>query len=467
MDRLVQDVLQFSTKWSLVAPGDRLLIACSGGVDSIALLHFMASERERMKIELAAVHVDHMLRGEESAIDGDLVEQLCETLGIPFFGGSVPVPAIVAEEGGNIQAVCREERYAYFSTIMNRYGYHVLATAHHAEDQLETMMMQLTKGTRPSGMPVKRNMDGGKLIRPFLPAMKADLYSYVKENDLQFREDPSNQSEKYMRNRLRHHVMPFILTENHLAAKNAVEVAGRIQEDDDLLDKLTTVNFDRIVAFTAEGLPSVDRKAFTDMHPALQKRMITLLLNYLYDGESIPVEYTNELISQLFHHISEQKGNVSIDLPRGGQFIREYDKLTFSRATKPFEQGTEKVFPEGSWTKWGREVQMYWNKLDELPAEAFADTDEIMYFDLPDSAFPLTIKSRTDGDRILLPGMKHSKRLSRLFIDEKVAMSQRDCWPIITTAQGEICAVPGVRYGVAFSKIKASRNKYIFRLKKL
>ena len=105
--------------------------------------------------------------------------------------------------------------------------------------------------------------------------------------------------------------------------------------------------------------------------------------------------------------------------------------------------------------------------MDNPAAQLFTDADDIMYFDLPHSALPLGIRNREDGDRILLPGMSHPKRLSRLFIDSKVAMTSRNQLPVLITAQGEVCAVPGLRYGVAFSKKQTDRSKYIVSTRKL
>ena len=184
MNKFDHEVFRFIEKHSLFTPRNRVLIACSGGVDSVALLHFFAVNQEKLKIEIAAVHVDHMLRGVESAVDGTLVNELCETLGVPFFGGQVPVPEIMGKEGGNVQAVCREGRYAFFSEVMREHQYTILATAHHAEDQLETVLMQVTKGSTPSGIPIQREIDGGMLIRPFLSVRKDALYSYVGESEL-------------------------------------------------------------------------------------------------------------------------------------------------------------------------------------------------------------------------------------------------------------------------------------------
>lgn len=466
MDTFKQSIFRFIKEWSLIVPGNRVLVACSGGVDSVALLHFMATYRDRMGIEVAAIHVDHMLRGEESAADGLFVEELCKGLGISFFGGHVPVPELLEQEGGNVQAVCRDGRYALFAEVMQQQGYTVLVTAHHAEDQLETVLMQVAKGGQPSGMPVKRNVDGGIVIRPLLSVMKAELYLYVEEHALQYREDPSNESDAYMRNRYRHHIVPFMLRENAAAAKNAVKMTGLLQQDEELLEMLAVEQFERIVEFTVEGLPVVESDAFSDMHLALQRRVITLLLKYLYDGESVPVEYNSALISQLLHHITSQDGTVSIDLPRGYRFIRAYSKLMFVREVLLEEKAMERVFPQGSWTRWGHEVELYWNTVDDSHAELFIGAADIMYFDLPDAAFPLRIRQREAGDRIVLPGMSHSKRLSRLFIDDKVGLAERDRLPIIVTAQGEVCAIPGLRYGVAFSRNKTKQSHYIVLTRK-
>ncbi|WP_172794017.1 tRNA lysidine(34) synthetase TilS [Sporosarcina sp. HYO08] len=457
---------QFIDKWALLKRGDRLLIACSGGVDSVALLHFLASHQKDRSIEVAAVHVDHMLRGEESALDGILVQALCEQLKIPFFAGRIPVPELIEQRGGNVQAVCRAERYTYFSEVMKKNNFTTLVTGHHAEDQLETVLMQVTKGRMPIGMPIKRMVDGGLLIRPFLPCKKADLYAYAETHQLQYREDPSNQSDVYMRNRFRHHILPVILTENDAAAEKLVENAGRLQEDLELLERFAKEQFERIVQFTNEGFPTLYNNEIASMHPALQRRLITLLLNYLYTDQNEPIETTAALIEQLLHHLSNQQGNVSIDLPQGYKLIREYDKLTFTKSSeKPLYE--QQGIPKGVPIRWG-EMWLFWTEVDDPNGmEWLEGADESMYFNMPDNALPLTVRHRKNGDRILLSGMSQSKRLSRLFIDEKIGAIERDHLPVILTAEGEVCAVPSVRYGMSFSRNRTKREKYIFIVKKM
>ncbi|BAQ09512.1 tRNA(ile)-lysidine synthase [Bacillus sp. OxB-1] len=458
-------VLRFIEKNGLVKRGDRLLIACSGGIDSVAVLHFMASRRKRWGIDVAAVHVDHMLRGEESAEDGVLVNRLCKRYSIPFYGRSVPVPDILAEKGGNVQAVCRIGRYALFEEIMQKDDFASLVTAHHADDQLETMLMQMTKGNPPLGMPAEREMVIGRLIRPFFPVTKAEIKAYVAENGLPYREDPSNESDDYMRNRIRHQLLPFILEENASAAVNAVRISNRLQEDNELLWQLAEERVGQFVQFDENALPFIEDNAFFSMPAALQRRAIPLLLNYLYDGRRLSVEYRDALTEQLLRHVSSQQGNVTVDLPEGFRFVREYGKLFFIQRRIADEPTTQKRLEKGVWTPWTNGLELLWDDAHKVEEDMLEDGTEIMYFTLPDAAFPLFARTREDGDRILLEGMPNPKRLSRLFIDEKIARTERDRLPVIVTAQGDVCAVPGVRYGTAFSK-RRTGQPYIFAMKR-
>ncbi|MDN4608836.1 tRNA lysidine(34) synthetase TilS [Sporosarcina highlanderae] len=461
MKAFQRKILDFIDRENLLRTNQRVLVACSGGLDSVALLVLAAETFGRLQVDVAGIHVDHMLRGEESAEDGRFVKGICDELGIPFFGGRVPVPAILNEKGGNVQDICRSGRYAYFSEVMKKEGYDCLATAHHAEDQLETVLMQLSKGSVPTGISVKRNLDGGTVIRPFLPAMKEELAAYLKERDKQFREDPSNESDAYLRNRLRHHVAPIILNENQAAAVNVVKMTAALQRDEELLANLTNERFSSIVSFTKEGYPTFDTNLFAGMHTALQKRFIPLLLNYLYAGESIPVEYNAALLDQLHHHLSIRQGNSTIDLPRGFRFVREYDKVSIVKGGN--EQSAERrILPKGEWVIWG-DMLLSWDDADSEVEEVC----EYRYFDMADQDLPLYLRPKKDGDRILLPKMDQAKRLSRLFIDEKIGAEKRRELPIVTTSQDEICAIPGVRYGIRFKRKKSEQEKYIFRLKKL
>ncbi|WP_172373656.1 tRNA lysidine(34) synthetase TilS [Sporosarcina jiandibaonis] len=465
MESFSDTILQFINENRLLKAQDRVLVACSGGVDSIALLHFLAVHREKLAIEVAAVHVDHMLRGKESALEGDLVSDLCRRLKVPFYGGQVPVPKILENEGGNVQAVCRAGRYDFFEETLRLKEYNVLATAHHAEDQLETVLMQLTKGSVPSGIPIKREIGEGMLIRPFLPAIKETLYAYVKENDVQFSEDPSNKSDAYMRNRFRRDVIPHIIQENPKAPERVAAMVGNLQEDEAFLWASAEEQLGKIIGFTEEGLPTISKQSFGSMPTALQRRMIKLLLDYLYDNNKVLVRYKYTLIEQLLHHLNSEDGNVSIHLPLGYRFVREYDKLTFVKEDSLSNPSAMiKIMPQGEKTDWLNNGWIYWAEIDEARPDILEQAKEIRYFNVLDDSLPLSVRQRKEGDRMLLAGMANPKRLSRLFIDEKVKLSLRDELPVIVTNNDEVCAVPGLRYGASFSKNRLTTSRYIFIL---
>lgn len=460
MKNLQQKVIQFVEQQNLFSPGARVLVACSGGVDSIVLLHVLCELQKTFQITVGAVHVDHMLRGQESAEDSIVVKQLCDRYGIPFFSERVPVPEILQKEGGNVQAVCREGRYERFHNIMERYEFDVLATAHHAEDQLETMMIQIGRGLVPNGMPVNRPFYDRIVVRPFLPLMKRELYQYAAHVHLQYREDPSNESDAYLRNRIRHQVLPFLLKENPLAARSAVKTSISMQQDEHLLFELAKDQVSDLVTYTEEQLPKFHRNAFLSMHPALQKRFIQLLLNCLNLNEQQAAEYSSSLMEQLLHHAKESSGNTALDLPNGYRFIREYDQLFFSKVYGAADGLQETLLEEGIWHVWGKS-RFYWKCIQQNEEEPRPE-DEVRFFHLPDGQLPLKVRLRRPGDRLKLAGMNHPKRLSRLLIDEKVGMSQREIQPVITTADGTVTAVPGVRYGEVFSSRPTAQTTYIW-----
>ena len=152
MHTLEHRVLAYIKQHQLIKNGDKLLIACSGGVDSMALLSFFHQFQNYFQIEVAVAHVDHMLRGEQSAGDRQFVEEMCKFWGIPVFSCAIPIADIHASQGGNSQAICRRERYRFFERVMDEQQCTKLVTAHHADDQLESMFMALTKASSLNGL---------------------------------------------------------------------------------------------------------------------------------------------------------------------------------------------------------------------------------------------------------------------------------------------------------------------------
>jgi tRNA(Ile)-lysidine synthetase-like protein len=439
-------VIMFNQKHNLISDGNRLLVACSGGADSVALLTFLKQQKDTLGITLGCVHANHGLRAEESDEDERFVEMLCRELNIPFHAKTLPIRDILEHEKGNLQDICRRERYGFFELVMQQHGYDKLAVAHHADDQVESVIMGLTRGTRTSGMLSKRNFAIGELIRPFLSVTRKQIEHFLAEQNHTYREDSSNQKDSYMRNRFRHHIVPLLQEENPNVAAVVAKWAFQQQHDEQLLQRLAVKEFEEIKVFSTSHSISIDLGPFQDIEPALQKRVVLLLLNYLYPYEKLWLSHS--LVDQIHNQCLERNGSSEIHLPKGRKCIRHYSKMHFS-----FEEEvlTQSNFPimlvVGKWESIGLDL-----KIKVIKREDSVSNDDGWYVTLEESELPIQARGRKSGDRLLLKGMKEPKRLSRLLIDEKVPRHMRDSIQLLETQQGEILGVPGIRLGSRFTK---------------
>ncbi len=454
MEPFEKRVVRFIKQQQLIVAGDRLLIACSGGVDSMALLHFFDAVKEFLQIDIAVAHVDHMLRGEVSAQDRAFVEKFCKERGITIYSTAIPIPTILEQEGGNSQAICRRERYQFFDEVMNKEQYTKLVTAHHADDQLETMLMALTKAATINGiqgMRPSRIFSQNTIIRPFLLVTKREIGEYLERKGGFYREDASNAKDTYTRNRFRHHVIPLLVEENKHVAIHASQLSTQLQQDNDYLMELAHQAFHRIVTKKGENLYEVEIHAYQNEPVALQKRLILILLNYIYNNVS--TLHSQSLLSSIFTLFMTENGSATIHLP--AQFIarREYGIVTFGPAQSVSVQAPYIL------------VQNKWQKFADFdlfigPSDQQLDGD-CYYFSSSEVKFPLTIRTRKQGDRIHLVGMEHAKRLSRLFIDDKIPLEKRDRWPLLVDSDDTILAILGVRVNNQFSKQRRADDDYM------
>jgi len=439
-------ISMFNQKHNLISDGNRLLVACSGGADSVALLTFLQQQKETLGITLGCVHANHGLRAEESDDDERFVELMCRELDIPFHTKTLPIREILEREKGNLQDICRSERYKFFELVMQQGGYDKLVVAHHADDQVESVFMGLTRGTRTSGISPKRDFGTGEIIRPFLSVTRKQLEQYLTEQDYTYREDSSNQKDTYMRNRFRHHIVPLLQEENPNVAAVIAKWTHQQQQDEQLLQRMAVKEFEKIKISTTNQYLSIDLEPFQDIESALQKRVVLLLLNYLYPYENLWLSHS--LVDQIHNQCLERDGSSEIHLPKGGKCYRHYSEMHFS-----FEEEvlTQPIFPimlvVGKWELIGLGL-----RIKVIKREDSVSNDDGWYVTLEESELPIQVRGRQSGDRLLQKGMKEPKRLSRLLIDEKVPRHARDSIQLLETRQGEILAVPGIRLGSRFTK---------------
>lgn len=448
-------VKQFIEEEQLLQQDDHLLVAVSGGVDSMALLHYFVTTKDQWGVRIEAVHVDHMLRGEASAEDRAFVQRYCNKYGINLHATAIPIPEIKALENGNSQLICRRERYRYFGEIMQKTRATKLVTAHHADDQLESVLMGLTKNATMNsmqGIRPQRFFEGKSLIRPFLTVTKTEIREYLQKLGLDYREDASNNKDDYVRNRFRHHVVPLLELENPRVAEQVSHFTQHLQEDDAFLMTLAQDTFSKIMTRNNRNLYSMEIEEFQLVPVALQRRLILILLNYLYKDSNTIQSYA--LLTSLLKLCDATAGYAEVHLPEGLIAVRSYGKLTIHKkelCEGPTSAENPIISTANGWITVTKGVRLRLVKLTELSTELLTDTAQLFYFDASKLTLPLYIRARKEGDRMLLKGMDQPKRLSRLFIDEKIPLNERNSWPLLITQSDEVVAVIGVRMGIFFS----------------
>ena len=391
---MLNKLLEFIRRYGLISPGDRVICAVSGGADSVALLFAMYLLRERLDITLEAAHFNHRLRGEESDADEAFVKELCGRYDIPLHLGSGEI--IPGKKG--LEAAAREARYAFLRSLPGK-----IATAHTADDNAETVLLHLVRGTGLKGLGGISPMNGN-VIRPMLTVTRREVEAFLSEYALPHREDSTNATDLFLRNRIRRNVMPLLLQENPSLAESLSDMALGLREDEDYLSQMA-----------GETLPGV--AALREMHPALRARALERFLKE--NGVPEPEKRHIALLEQL---VFSDKPSARADLPGGITVARRYDTLEVLGEAQPL---SERVL-EGSL------------ELPELGLQVVcAEADTIV--NTPDTftvvpAGKIVVRSRLPGDRIRLSG--GTKSLKKLLIDRKIPASERLRIPIIADEAG-------------------------------
>ena len=380
----------------MVQPGDHVICALSGGADSVALLFALYLQKEKLGIRLSAAHFNHHLRGEESDADEAFVRELCDRFDIPLYVGQGHVTA--GEKG--LEAAARVARYDYLRTLPGK-----IATAHTADDNAETMLLHLVRGTGLKGLggitPV-----GEKLIRPMLLITRKEVEAFLEEYCLRHIEDSSNGSDQFLRNRLRHHVMPLLRAENPQLALSLSETALRLRQDDAFLEA------------EARRQETVEVKTLREMPEALRHRILENLLKKwgVREPESRHIAMAESLVfSENPSARANLPGNITLERCYG-DLRKQADAAAPETAIINCPGVTE--LPQ-----WGLRVTC-------SPAEkGLRPVGNVV------------LRSRLPGDEMRLPG--GTKSLKKLFIDKKIPSSQRDRIPVLADEMG-VLAVYGL-----------------------
>ncbi|WP_240377872.1 tRNA lysidine(34) synthetase TilS [Bacillus piscicola] len=460
------DVERWINEHGLLSKGQKILIAVSGGPDSMALLHFLLEAATTWNITIYAAHINHRLREDTAEADEQFVKDWCREHHVPLFHRSVDVKKAVLDDGGNVQNKARQLRYDALRKIMKDENIPILATGHHADDQVETMLMKLVTGRGilgELGMAATRPFVEGRLIRPLLSVTKAAILSYCEENAVPYRVDESNTSDKYTRNRFRHHVLPFLQAENPLVHRHVQQYIEWTTAEEEYIKQAAAVEINKRITERHEDFVTIPVSRLKELPFPLQRRGIHLILSYLCEKKTPQLSLIH--IEQLLTLMQQPNSSFSLDWPAGLKVTRSYDTLLFF-----FEGVTEEkqgdispvVLPLPGQVciySFSFQAQMI------VPESTWSDDETVLLCKKEDVTPPFTIRFSEQGDRMTILGMTGRKKVNRIFIDEKVPRHHRERWPVITDAEGTILWLPRLKKSARhIQRPKAGESYVLIRL---
>lgn len=457
---LLSKVGETIIKHSMLSPGDRVLVAVSGGPDSVCLLSVLHRLSEELGLTLNIAHLDHRFRGDESAGDAQFVAELAKKLEIPATIEQFDVPAFCRERGLSSQEGARKVRYGFLQQAALDADANRIATGHTADDQAETFLMRLIRGAGVSGLsaipPVREN-----IIRPQISVTRDEVLDYLKANALEYRIDPSNAKPLYTRNRIRLEVLPILTRFNPRIVETLASEAALLRDENEAVEMHLATIIENTITRKEDAL-FAKRDEFAMLPPAFRRRMLRQLVDLAgADSSLLSLDQINNALSFM---ASAQTGR-SMDLPGHITISREYNRFVISKKAA----GTAFSYPLAvpgvtSIPVLALEIETVLNENHEASAE-----DKIYLwqaaFDYDKMGSLLTLRSRQAGDWFRPTGMGGgSKKLQDYFVDEKVPRRQRDAVPLLCAGR-DIAWVMGLRTDEGFLAGPETRNVLTVRVR--
>jgi tRNA(Ile)-lysidine synthase len=448
-------------RFGMLKPGERVLVAVSGGPDSVCLLSVLHALSAELGVSLHIAHLDHLFRGRESADESLFVARLAEKLGIPVTIEQFDVPAFCRERGLSSQAGAREVRYGFLRRVAENVGASRIATGHTAVDQAETVLMRLLRGAGVAGLsaipPVREN-----IIRPLIEVTREDVLKYLQSSGLEYVSDPSNTKPVYTRNRIRMEVLPVLKRFNPRIVETLASTAALLRDEEEATEACLSTIAAGVIVQEENGV-ALNRENFNALPQAYKRRMLRKAV-VLASADSTGMSSIQ--VSDVITFMAVAQTGRTMRMPDGLIIEREYDKfvIRFEAAAEGFSYPLEisgvTLIPE-----LGMEIEA--GIFDDIPA----DTNVKNYrwqalFDYDKIGPLLTMRNRRSGDWFCPMGMGgKSKKLQDYFVDEKIPRHERDTVPILLSGN-DILWVVGLRKDNRFLPGKGTKRVLMVQVRR-
>lgn len=448
-DTMFKIMLASIDRWGLLSSGENVVVAVSGGPDSTALLALMCDLAKEWNLTLTAAHLDHGINPELGEIAWLQTQELAKRLGVKWVGKREDVLQARGQEGSSIHQVARRLRYQFFISVASQVGAELVATGHTADDQAETVLMRIMRGSGvlgASGIPAKRAAESATIIRPLLAHRRSDLAAFCRERDLPYVDDPANVEVSFLRSRVRHEVLPVLEKAfGHDVVPHIVSFAERLREDQEVLsEKVALLMSNPGVKRTSTAL-TFPRGILENESPSVIKLLLVRALEYI---RGRPPRLKAVHLESLVSTATQGAHDCTVGLP-GGFEVHWGKSIVRIGAVLPLVAPMKPVVLKcpGETEVPALGVRVKVAKCHPPPGNFPSERGDEVYIRFGAIRGGLSIRTRRPGDSFLPLGAPGRRKLKKVLIDRKVSRPSRDKVPIITTGAGsneEILWVVGV-----------------------
>ncbi len=410
---------------SLLKENDTIIVATSGGPDSMCLLHLMCELKSKLNLKIIVAHVNHKLRA-ESEEEALFVKEVSDKYNLIY-----EYMEILEYNDDNLENDARTKRYEFFNKLVKKYHANYLMTAHHGDDLMETILMRLTRGSSLkgySGFKKEFAYEDYTIVRPLITETKKDIQNYMDEHGYKYYIDQSNFSENYTRNRYRMKVLPFLKNEDPLVHRKFLKFSEELTDVNNFLEKYIENLINEIS--DEEGIKVTELRKLDKF---LLKKVIeyTLTKIYIDDLFLINDKHTNLIIGM----IRSDKSNNQVNLPNNYRAVKSYNNYKIVKENK--ENEYEYILED--------KIILPNNKIIKKVEKKEGKSNYILRLNSKDIELPIKVRSRQNGDRMSVKNLKGTKKVKDIYIDEKIPVEKRREIPIVTDSNDTILWLPGVK----------------------
>lgn len=438
MKNLVFKIKDYLIQQNLVKKDEKLAVAVSAGPDSVTMFYCLNELKKDIGFDLVIFHINHMLRGKESDRDEAFVKDLASSLDISFHSARVNVTEYQKKRKCSIQVAAREMRYFHLDQLADRHSISKIATGHTANDQAETVLMRILKGSGLRGIAGIPPIRDNKYIRPLLEVTREEVKEYLNQNQIKFLMDSTNLKNNYLRNQVRNELIPSLKEKfNPSIVETLCRSSQIFRIEDDFISEIAHNEFKKLILKNNRETLILDAIGFQPLHTALKKRIILdAIYHFPNSGKQVSQDINENILGVIASNISGKSISIYDELI----FKYQYNQIIFQTQMKSFTEGMIKqiklIVPgKTKIPEIGKEVISTVINKKDIPKDFRGRDAFTVFIDYDFSGKELFIRSRQRGDRFYPLGIKGHKKLKDYFIDKKIPREDRDLIPLITNKE--------------------------------